>query len=470
MTAHPVVRRILMRLLPLLAALALPAAAAAQDAPVTPDGIRALDLLVRGIGFKTFKGAGQVPAYAAYLRERLVEGGFAADDVAFTPLGETGYMTARYPGRDRAAKPMVVLAHMDVVTADPADWTRDPFTAVVEKGYVFGRGALDNKADLSIVVATLLKLKREGFTPKRDIVLLLTGDEETEMRTTAAGAEALGHADLVLNADGGGGLLGDEGGKPQIYGLQAAEKVYGDFRLTATDPGGHSSRPTATNAIVRLMNAAGRIAAYRFPAQINDVTRGFLRANAATAPAPLAAAMRAFVASPKDGRAAEALSRSPDYVGQVRTTCVVTQIAGGHAPNALPQSATANVNCRIFPGTSRAAIQAKLTELVADPGVKVEFRPNGTLEAGASPLQPAVTAAVAKAVAARAPGVPIAPEMSAGATDSMHFRARGIPAYGVGSVFIRGADVFAHGLNERLPVATIDPGVAHWESLLRTLG
>ena len=454
----------------LLSTLALSAAAQAQDAPRTPAGQHALTLLTKGIAFKTYAGAGQVPAYAAYLKSELLAAGFADADVQFTPMAETGYLTARLPGRDRRAKPLVVLAHMDVVTADPKDWTRDPFTPVVERGYVYGRGALDNKADLSVVVATLAKLKRAGWTPRRDVVLLLTGDEETEMRTTAAAAAKLASADLVLNADGGGGLLGEADGKPQIYGLQAAEKVYGDFRLTTTDPGGHSSRPTANNAIVRLMNGAGRIAAYRFPAQINEVTRGFLQANAATAPAPLAAAMRAFVADPKDGPAADTLSATPDYVGQVRTTCVVTQIAGGHAPNALPQSATANVNCRIFPGTSRAAIQAKLTQLVADPAITVEFRDNGTLESGASPLQPAVLAAVRKAVAARAPGTPIASEMSAGATDSMHFRARGIPAYGVGSVFIRGADVFAHGLNERLPVATLDPGVAHWEVLLRELG
>jgi acetylornithine deacetylase/succinyl-diaminopimelate desuccinylase-like protein len=199
------------------------------------------------------------------------------------------------------------------------------------------------------------------------------------------------------------------------------------------------------------------------------VTRAFLLANAATAPAPIAAAMRAFVADPKNATAADTLSASPEYIGQVRTTCVVTQIAGGHAPNALPQSATANVNCRIFPGTSRATVQAKLVQLVADPKVTVTFRDNGTLETGASPLSAEVMTAVKRAVTARAPGIPIVPAMSAGATDSMHFRARGIPAYGVGSVFIRAEDVFAHGLNERVPVATLDPGVAHWEALLRSL-
>ena len=452
------------------AAIALVATpATAQDAPTTPAGKDALDLLTRGIAFKTYKGAGQVPAYAAYLKERLIAGGFADAEIAFVPSGETGYLTARYPGRDRKAKPLVILAHMDVVTADPKDWTRDPFTPVVENGYVFGRGALDNKADLSVVVATLRKLRQAKFVPARDIVLLLTGDEETEMKTTAASAAALSDAALVLNADGGGGALTDDG-KPEIYGLQAAEKIYGDFTLTTTDAGGHSSRPGANNAIVRLMAAAQRIAAYRFPTQINEVTRAYLTANAGSAPAPVAAAMRAFVANPQDEAAANTLSALPEYVGQVRTTCVMTQISGGHAPNALPQAASANVNCRIFPGTSRAAIQAKLTELAADPQVKIAFRDNGTLEADASPLDPKVMAAVKSAVATRGAGIPIAPAMSAGATDSMHFRARGIPAFGVGSVYIKPNDIFAHGLNERLPVSTLDPGVVHWESLLRTLG
>lgn len=452
-----------------LLALAVAAPAVARDAPATPAGREALDLLTRGIAFRTDEGGGGVPAYAAFLKERLTAAGFAENDVTFTPMGGTGYLAARYPGRDRDARPTVILAHMDVVTADPADWTRDPFTPVVEDGYVFGRGAVDNKADLSIVVATLAKLKREGFVPTRDIVLVLTGDEETSMRTTAAAAEAFSNAALVLNADAGGGTLDSEG-RPIVYGMQAAEKIYGDFTLTATDPGGHSSRPTGGNAILRLVDGARRIAAHAFPPEINEVTRGYLTASAENAPAPLAAAMRAFVADPQDADAAATLSASPNYVGQIRTTCVLTQIAGGHAPNALPQSATANINCRIFPGTTRAAIQARLIELAADPDITVAFRDNGTLEAGASPLDPAVIQAVTRAVAARAPGIPVVPQMSAGATDSMHFRARDIPAFGVGSVFIRSEDQFAHGLDERVPVATIDPGIAHWELLLRTLG
>jgi acetylornithine deacetylase/succinyl-diaminopimelate desuccinylase-like protein len=451
-----------------LGAALTPAVASAQNAPATPAGKEALTLLTKGIAFQTVAGRGQVPAYAAYLKQQLVSAGFADADVTFVPMGETGYMTARYPGRDRKT-PTVVLAHMDVVEADPKDWTRDPFTPLVEGGYVFGRGSLDNKAGLSLAVAALMKLKRENWVPQRDIVLVLTGDEETSMKTTRAAAEAFKHAGLVLNADAGGGALGEDN-KPIAYGLQAAEKVYGDWHLTITDPGGHSSRPGPSNAIVSLGAAIGRIAAYRFPPQQNEITKASLAGTAAGTPGPLGAAMKAFAVNPNDRDAAAVISADARYVGQIRTTCVPTMFNGGHAPNALPQRAMANVNCRIFPGTPRTEIEGKLVELVADPRINVAFADNGTIEAGASALDPKVMAAVKAAVAKRAPGVPVLPLQEAGATDSMHFRARGIPSFGVGPVFMKPGEIFAHGLNERVPVSTIDPGVGWWEGLLKTLG
>lgn len=453
----------------LFAAALFSSAAAAQDAPATPAGKEALELLTRGVAFQTVEGKGQVPAYAKFLTDALIRYGFRAEDVEFTAMADTGYLTARYPGRDRKAKPTIVLAHMDVVSANPADWTRDPFTPVVEGGYVFGRGVLDNKANLSLVVATLGKLKRQGWVPRRDVILLLTGDEETFMRTTRAAAARFKDAALVLNADAGGGAL-DASGKAKVYGLQAAEKIYGDYKLTVTDPGGHSSRPGASNAIASLAAAVGRIAAYRFPPRQNEITRAFLAGTAQRESGTIAAAMKAFAADPGDTAAADALSAVPSLIGQVRTTCVPTQINGGHAPNALPQRAVANINCRIFPGTPRADVLKTLTELVADPRIKVEFSDNGTIEAGASPLDPRVMAAVRAAVDKRAPGVPVLPQMEAGATDSMHFRAHGIPSFGVGGVFMRPEEVFPHGLNERVPVATIDPGIVWWEGLLKTLG
>lgn len=453
----------------LAASVLTPGLACAQDAPTTPGGKEAVALLTKGIAFKTVAGQGQVPAYAAYLKQQLTSAGFADGDVTFVPMGETGYLTARYVGRDRKAKPTVVLGHMDVVQADPKDWTRDPFTPVVEGGYVFGRGSLDNKAGVSMVVATLMKLKREKWVPQRDLVLLLTGDEETDMVTTKAAAEAFKGAGLVLNADAGGGALGEDG-QPITYGLQAAEKVYGDWHLTITDPGGHSSRPGPRNAIASLAAAIVRIAAYRFPPQQNEITKASLAGTAARTSGPLGAAMTAFSADPTNIAAADLISADPRYVGQIRTTCVPTMFNGGHAPNALPQRAMANVNCRIFPGTPRADIEKALVRLTDDPTIKVELHDNGTIEAGASPLDPKVLAAVRAVAAKRAPGVPVLPQQEAGATDSMHFRVHGIPSFGVGGVFMKPGDIFAHGLNERVPVATFDPGILWWEGLLKALG
>jgi acetylornithine deacetylase/succinyl-diaminopimelate desuccinylase-like protein len=453
----------------LAASALIPTALPAQDAPGTPAGAEALALLTKGIAFRTVEGQGQVPAYAAYLKQQLVSAGFADADVSFVAMGDTGYLTARYPGRDRKAKPTVVLGHMDVVQADPKDWTRDPFTPVVEGGYVFGRGSLDNKAGVSMVVATLMKLKREKWVPQRDLVLVLTGDEETTMKTTKAAAAAFKGAGLVLNADAGGGALGEDG-RPIAYGLQAAEKVYGDWHLTITDPGGHSSRPGPRNAIASLAAAITRIAAYRFAPQQNEITKASLAGTAAGIAGPLGAAMKAFAADPGDTAAADLISADPRYVGQIRTTCVPTMFNGGHAPNALPQRAMANVNCRIFPGTPRAAIEKTLVELVADPTISVELFDNGTIEAAASPLDPRVMTAVKAAAAKRAPGLQVLPLQEAGATDSMHFRALGIPSFGVGGVFMEPGDIFAHGLNERVPVATFDPGIVWWEGLLKALG
>lgn len=444
--------------------LSFPVAAQAQT---TQGGKEALDILSEAIAVPTVKDRGQVPVLADKLTARLVAGGFAASDVKFVPMGETGYLTARYPGRNAAAKPVVMLVHMDVVEALAKDWERDPFTPVVEDGFVFGRGSTDNKGDLAMIMAALFKLKRERWVPARDLILLVTGDEETAMATTAAAAEVLANAELVLNGDGGGGALDPEG-KPTVYSIQAAEKTYADIRLTATDPGGHSSAPDDSNPVTSVSAALAKIGAYRFPAQLSPLTKSFWTNAAETAPADVAADMRAFAAN-ADKDAADRLSDRPEYIGMVRTTCVPTMVNGGHAPNALPQSATANVNCRIFPGTSRAEITRQLEALVGDPAVKFELIEDGSIESPESPLREDVMAALRRAIAERAPGVPIVPSMSAGATDSMFFRALGIPSFGVSAIFMRPEDEFAHGLNERLPVATLDPGVRQWETLLRTL-
>ncbi|MCR5880626.1 M20/M25/M40 family metallo-hydrolase [Phenylobacterium sp. J367] len=449
-----------------LACLAAPAAAK----PTPAEHAEALEILTQAVAFRTVIGhPDQAVAYAEAIKARLVKAGFNPADIKITPSDGTAYMTARYPGRDRTKKPIVILGHMDVVEAKREDWTRDPFTPVVENGYVYGRGSVDNKFDVSMAVATLVKLKRAGWTPGRDVILALSGDEETAMATTQKLAAELKGAEMALNADGGGGLL-DEKGQPVVYGLQAGEKTYADFTLTVTDPGGHSSRPGKTNAINTLAKALEKIGAYSFPVMRSELTDAYFRASAPKTDGAAGEAMKRYVANPEDKDAVAELAADPEYVGQLRTTCVATQVAGGHAPNALPQRATANINCRIFPGTPSESVRQELAGVIADPAVKIErVTGDGAIDSPASPLRPDVMAAVKKAVNARYPGLTIVPSMSAGATDSMHFRAQGVPSYGVAGLFMKSSDDFAHGLNERAPVAAIDGALDHWESLLKDL-
>lgn len=433
---------------------------------------QALDLLKRGIAFRTVAGPGnQTPAYAAFLKQTLVAGGFAESDVEIVPVGDTAYLVARYRGTGKAkggAKPLLISGHMDVVEAKPADWTRDPFTPVIENGFIYGRGAADMKYDLSTMVATLIDLKRSGFRPARDIVLLLSGDEETAMKTTALMADRFPDAELLLNVDGGGGAL-DAAGKPTYFGIDGAEKTYADFELTVTNPGGHSSAPRRDNAIYTLAHALTRIEAHAFPGQINEITRGSWEAEAAKAEPARAAMIRRFLANPNDAEALAALRAEPSLVGQTGTTCVATMINGGHATNALPQRATANINCRIFPGTPVEAVRQTLATAAADPALTIRTLDSGSVASPASPLRPDLIAAVTSAIHARFPGVAVVPGMSTGASDSMWFRAKGVPSYGVSPMFTTPGESFAHGLNEKSPLSEIAPSITYYRSVLTTL-
>ncbi|WP_343517748.1 M20/M25/M40 family metallo-hydrolase [Sphingomonas sp.] len=353
-------------------------AAHAQKAAPQADA-QALELLKRGIAFRTVAGPGnQTPDYANYLRDALIAGGFAAEDVTVERIDDTAMLIARYRGTAGAGtKPIAIIGHMDVVAADPKDWERDPFTPVVENGYIYGRGATDNKFSVSAMIAALIQLKKDGFKPRRDIVFLGSGDEETGMKTTAALAEKFAGAELLLNIDGGGGRYSPDG-KPEYYGLQAAEKSYADFILTVTDPGGHSSAPRPVNAIVTLARALERIGTYKFPAEVNEITKASLAVAAETAKPEDAAAIRAFLANPQDEAALKVLRANYGLVGQIGTTCVPTMVNAGHAQNALPQRATANVNCRIFPGHSIESIGTKLGEIAAEPSLTVKHDDRST--------------------------------------------------------------------------------------------
>lgn len=455
---------------PVLATLALCCAARAFAAgPAVPPeySAQALELLKRSIAFRTVEGQGQVPAYAAWLKETLVAGGFAPADVTITPMGEYATLVARYPGTDPKAKPLVLASHMDVVPALKEHWQRDPFTAIVENGFVYGRGSSDNKFGLVTQVTTLLWLKHEGFRPRRDILLALTGDEETRQTTTAALAATLKHAELVLNSDAGGANL-DDAGKPVVYGMQAAEKTYMDFRVSFTSPGGHSSRPSPDNAIYSLARAMGRLAAFQFPARSNELTQAYFRATGALTPGDVGQAMLRYADHPDDRAARDLLAAKPEYIGQLGTTCVATMVEAGHAPNALPQAAIANVNCRVFPGETVESVRDTLTRVIDDPKATIELV-NQPVPSDASPLRDDVMKALRRAIDLRAPGLPIVPTMSAGATDSLYFRNLGVPSYGVGGIFMHPKDNFAHGLNERAPVGSIEGALLQWRSLVRDL-
>ncbi|CAN5229488.1 M20/M25/M40 family metallo-hydrolase [soil metagenome] len=431
---------------------------------------QALDMAKKAIAFRSVRGPGnQTPQVLAYLKDQLVAGGFKAADITITPVDDTAYMIARWPGSDAKLKPLVISGHMDVVEAKPADWQRDPFTPVVENGYLFGRGATDMKFDGTLAIAALLELKREGYKPRRDIIIEFSGDEETVMKTSAIIAGKLSNADIVLNIDGGGGALDEKTGKPLYFTWQGAEKSYSDFELTVTNPGGHSSAPRKANAINQLAAALVRIGTYQFKPEVSDLTRAYFVQAAKYESPEIGAAMRAFAANPEDKAAIATLTANPATIGKIGTTCVATMISGGHAENALPQRATANINCRIFPGHKPADIMAELAHVADDPAVTFKDVTEGSIATAASPIRADFVGAVTKAMAKVYPGVPIFPSQSSGASDSMWFRSKGVDSYGASPMFIKASDEFSHGLNERTPIANVAPSITYYLSLFTDL-
>jgi acetylornithine deacetylase/succinyl-diaminopimelate desuccinylase-like protein len=394
----------------LLAAVAATMMAGGALAQTAPSDAKARDIYEQVIAFRTAKGHGQVPKMVAYLADTLKAGGVPAADIATLPLDETMAMIVRLPAAGTTSKkPILFSAHMDVVDARPEDWTRDPFRLIEEDGYFFGRGTMDNKAGVTALVSTILRLKAEGFKPSRDLVFAFIGDEETQMATTrlVAAHDWVKNAEYALNTDAGGGAL-DADGKPIIYLVQGAEKTYATFELTVTNPGGHSSRPRSDNAIYDLAAALTRLQAHRFPVMANDLTRAYLGAIGKVTPGEDGAMLAAFAANPQDETASNYLAGQPEFVGTTRTTCVATMLSGGHAENALPQKAMATVNCRLFPGVKVADVQAELARVVANPAVKFSVLDNPEASP-VSEMRPDVMAAITRAVHARYPGVPIVP-------------------------------------------------------------
>lgn len=454
-----------------LLATSISTAAVAQAAPYQAE---ARQIYEKVITFRTSKGNAQVPPMAAYLEQTLRAAGIPAEQIVKLPSGETTAMLVRLPGTDPSAKPILFSAHMDVVDARPEDWKRDPYKLVEENGYFYGRGTIDNKAGVVSLISTILRLQKAGLKPRRTLVFGFVGDEETGLQTDAGTTRLIANhpwvegAEYAINTDAGGGLLSADG-KPIIYLVQGAEKTYASYQLTVTNPGGHSSRPRADNAIYEIAKAVTRVGEYRFPVMSNDLTRAYLGAVGKVTPGPAGQALSAFAADPKNAAAAEAIATSPEFVGTTRTTCVATMLSGGHAENALPQRASATVNCRIFPGVSPEEVRQQLIKTVGDP--KVEIVTLGIpIASPVSELRPDVAKAIANSIHKKDPGVAVSPYLESGGTDGMLYRTAGIPTWATSGIFIRPEEMFAHGLDERVPVQSFYNGLDHIYDLAVELG
>ena len=432
---------------------AMLSAQAQQGAALSPNQQLAHDIYKQLVEINTVDSVGSTTVAANALAKRFVDAGFPASDIfQGGPRPEKGNLVVRYHGSG-ARKPLLLLAHLDVVQALKSDWSADldPFVFTERDGYYYGRGSGDDKAMGSIFVANLLRFKKEGYVPDRDIILALTADEEgggsNGVRWLLANHKDLIDAAYALN-EGGGGALRD--GKPFINSVGAAEKVSANFTISTANRGGHSSVPRDDNAIYQLAQALTHVATYQFPVMLNEVTKAYFSKTAAIETPEMGAAMRAIVANPGDAKASATLSRDPRYRSMLRTTCVATMLSGGHARNALPQAATANVNCRMAPGHDPADVRAGLISAIGDTGVSVSRGP-AMEHASPSPLTPEVMGPIEKVTRdVFGPSVAVIPTMGTGATDSKYLRAAGIAGYGVSGLFGDPNDNRAHGKDERV--------------------
>ena len=457
--------------LPVAVVMTVAAAVSAGAQTANPDDAAHREIFKELVEMNTSPDGGDVSRATRAVEQRLLGAGYTPSEVAVVgPARTCENLVATLAGRDRAAKPLLLLAHLDVVPAKRSDWRFDPYVLREEGGWFYGRGAVDNKAGASVLVANMTRWKRDGFVPARDVVMVLTCDEEGTaeqgMKWLVANVPRLREADYALNTDAGG-VSPTRSGRA-VFGAQAAEKVYATFTLTATNPGGHSSVPRPDNAIYALTTALQRLAAFEFPVEYNEVTRSMFATTAAIEAGEMADDMRAAAAGATSGPAIERLKRVPYLAAQLRTTCVATMLAAGHAENALPQSATATVNCRIVPGTDIAAVQATLVRLTADLGLTMQviYAP---IPSPPSPLRADVMRAVERLAAEQWPGSAVVPEMSTGSTDGLFLRNLGVPVYGVSAILMDPNDDRSHGLDERIPVASLYAARQYWDRLVRAL-
>ena len=437
-----------------------------------PFSEKALEIYKTAVEMRTVEGFNQVPRLARYLKSEFISGGFAERDVRVLDIDSTAALVVRYRGDGSLGKKAVCIsAHMDVVDAHRSDWERDPFRLIEEDGYFFGRGTSDNKLGLTAVTIAFLRLKSEGWVPGRDLIIAFSGDEETSMTSTKALVNQYRHlteSEFVLNADAGGAIIPESGGTPSNFYMQAAEKTYVTWEMTARNPGGHSSLPRSDNAIYDLATALGKIQRFTFPIRYNDITLEYFKKTGQQMKGEIGKVMQTFASDPYDEKSSGILRMSPRLSGMLSTTCVATMLRAGHAENALPQSATATINCRVFPGSGIDATLEQLKVVIDNPNIEFKMLDQPT-ESNASPRNLDVIKALRVAVDTKYPDLEIISVMSSYGTDGMHFRAAGIPSYGVSANYGKASDDFAHGLNERVLVETFYDNLTHWYVMLRAV-
>ena len=464
-----------------LAAAALVAGPVAAQVPtgtmdaLRPDQQQFFTLYKELVETDTTVSSGDCTQASRQIATRLKAAGFADDQVTQFSVPEhpkEGGIVAVYPGTSTTLKPLLLLAHIDVVEANRADWVRPPFTLVEENGYYYARGIADDKMMAATWADTLIRFEQDGYKPARTVKMALTCGEETDTAFNGAQFLANNKRDLIdaafaLNEGGGG----DTDGKGHIVAqsIQVGEKIYQDYKLVATNPGGHSSQPVRENAIYAMSDALLKVREHEFPAEFNDTTRVFFTRAGAARPDAMGAAMVALAKDPGDAKAAAMVNTDKGFHSMLRTTCVATMIDGGHAVNALPQRVGANVNCRIFPGHTPAEVKDTLAQVIGNPGIAIELARKDKPLATSPPLDPAIIGPMETLSAKYFPGVPVIPSMSTGATDGLYLSAVGIPTYGVPGPWGDPDGNGAHGLNERLEVRSVYVGRDYLFDLVKAL-
>ena len=438
------------------------------------------DVFQQLIEINTTDSVGSVTAASKAIQQRLLDAGFSPNDMYLGgPNDRKENLVVRYRGTGQK-KPILFIGHLDVVEARREDWTTDPFKFVEKDGYYYGRGTQDMKDGDAILVTTLIRLKQEGYKPDRDLIVAFTADEEGGKSNGVAwlvkNHRDLIDAEYVLNPDGGGVDL--DRGKAVSMDVDATEKLYGDYQLTVTNPGGHSSLPVPDNAIYHLAGALVRLQHFQFPFELNAVTHAYFERLSTLETGQKSADLKAITQPTPDPAAIERLSQNPEWNSMMHTTCVATRLQAGHANNALPQLAEANVNCRILPGHSLEEIRQQLIKIFDDPKVTVRYvndagevfdKAPDRKQLPPPPLNPELMSAIEKLTAAMWPGAPVIPTMSTGASDSVYTNAAGMPSYGVSGIAIETNDVRAHGQDERLPIESFYRGADFYYKLVRML-